>query len=178
MVYRMTFCKEITLYLRKTIYIRMNYIGLPLKRDFIIIKTHLTISNTILNIKTPKITILTNPTKKTLKIGQKTHLNTIHKYADITFIFIDTIYIFVTLSITTTTTSNIKSFSPIQKNLILGSQYQYILLDCPVFDKNILTVRSPYNSGRRHEAVAGSQVGHSSTGNGSCGNRLIVYLIP
>jgi len=39
-------------------------------------------------------------------------------------------------------------------------------------------VRSPYDSGHRYEAAAGSQMGHGSAGNGSYGNRLVVYLTP
>jgi len=113
MVHKMTLYKKITLHPKEIVYTRINYIGLPSKYNFIITKTHLTISNTILNVKTPKITILANLIKKTLKIGQRTHLDTIHKCVDTTFIFTDTIYIFATLSATTTTASNIKSFSSI-----------------------------------------------------------------
>jgi len=68
-VRRVTFCKDITLYLKETVYTRMDYIGLPSRRDFKMIRTYPTVSNTILNIKTSKIIILANLIKKTLKIG-------------------------------------------------------------------------------------------------------------
>ncbi len=113
MVYKMTLCKEITLYPEKIIYIRIDYIGLSSKRDFIITRTYLTVFNTILNIKTPRIVILANFIKKTFKIGQKTYLSIIYKYTDIIFIFIDIIHVFVVLFAAIVTVFNIKSFLPI-----------------------------------------------------------------
>ncbi len=65
-----------------------------------------------------------------------------------------------------------EGFSPRQVAFQPKAPWKYRWLDNSVY------VRSPYNSGRRHEAAAGSQVGHGSAGNGSHGNRLVVYLTP
>ncbi len=55
---------------------------------------------------------------------------------------------------------------------------QYLLISKDRSLKREDYIRSLYDSGRRYKVIAGSQMGHSSVGNGLCGNRLVVHLIP
>ena len=131
MVRKVTFREKVTLQVGETIYICVNYIGLPKGHSFIMIANHPVASNTILDSGTPRLVILANPIKKPLKINKGTRIGTIHECADTAYILTDIIYVFAVLA--TVPSTGIEPLSPIQKDVILGSRYQYVLLANALF---------------------------------------------
>ena len=61
--------------------------------------TYPAISNVILDFNMLRIVIFVNPIVKLLKISKDTRLDTIYKYIDTTYIFIDSIWTFAVLAI-------------------------------------------------------------------------------
>ncbi len=98
MVRKITLKKPIQLEPGKTVHIRINYINLPKRHSFIITATHPATIHTVLNNNTPKIAILTNPTKKRLKLNKNIRLKTIHKYINTTYIITNIIKIFIVMT--------------------------------------------------------------------------------
>ncbi|SRR6266566_5624958 len=70
MVRKMTLRKPIQLESGETVYIRINYTGLPKRHSFIITATYLTVVYTVLDNNIPKIAILTNSIKKRLEFNK------------------------------------------------------------------------------------------------------------
>ena len=90
--------EKVTLQVEETIHIRINYIGLPKGRSFIMITNHPVASSAILDSGTPRFVILANPTKKPLKISKDTRIGTIHEYIDTVYILTDVIRTFAVLA--------------------------------------------------------------------------------
>jgi hypothetical protein len=68
-------------------------------------------SSTILDLGTPRLTILANPTKKLLKINKDTRIGTIHEYVNTVYILTDITRALVILA--TTSNIGIEPLSPI-----------------------------------------------------------------
>ena len=75
------------------------------------IRIYSTISNIILDFITPKITILINFIKKTLKIDKGIYIVIIYKYTDIIYFIVGSFRIFTIL--TTVSTTIFEPLSPI-----------------------------------------------------------------
>ena len=105
----MTLHSKIIFQSRKTIYIQINYTGLSKGRSFIMIKIYPTASNAILNSIIPKIAILVNFIKKTLKIDKSIYIAIIHKYADTIYLMVGSPGVLVVLTVILTTISKLLS---------------------------------------------------------------------
>ena len=97
--------EKIVFYLKKTVYIRMNYTGLLKGRSFIITTTYPTIPNILFNTNTFYIVIITNPTNKILTFNKSIYLGSIHKCIDTLYIITNIIKAFTIVAITFTTVS-------------------------------------------------------------------------
>ncbi len=106
----MTLHNEIILQSKETVYIQVDYIGLPKGRSFIMIRIYLTTSNAILNSTTLKIVILINSIKKALKIDKDIYIATIYKYIDIIYLMVGNLEILAALTTTLTTIFKLLSF--------------------------------------------------------------------
>jgi len=89
----------------KTVYMRINYIGLSKRHSFVIIAIYPAVVYMVLDNNTLKIVILVNLIKKCLEFNKNIQLETIYKYIDIMYIMTDIIKIFITM----TTTSSVLS---------------------------------------------------------------------
>ncbi len=68
---------------------RVNYIGLPKRRSFVITATYPAVTHMVLDNKTPRIAILANLTKKCLEFSKNIWLGTIYKCVDTVYIMAD-----------------------------------------------------------------------------------------
>ncbi len=86
---KVIFKQVICLQSNEIVYVRINYTNLLKERSFIMTITHFAAVNTLIDYKTLKIIILTNLTKKILKIARRIQLDIIHEYTDTIYIIID-----------------------------------------------------------------------------------------
>jgi hypothetical protein len=105
-------------------------------------RIYLIASNTILDSTTFRIIILANPIKKALKIDKNMRIAIIYKYIDTIYLMTNTFGIFAILTTISTTIS--EPPSSVQKDIILGFQYQYINLIGLSFQNGITTINSKF----------------------------------
>ncbi len=94
--------------------------------------------NTLFNINTFQIVIIINLINKVFIFNKNICLSTIHKYINISYIIIDFIKIFIT--ITAISITIFKPFTIIQIKAIFGFRYQYIFLTSTSFENDIFVI--------------------------------------
>ncbi len=102
-VRKMTLYNKIIFQLEKTVYMRIDYISLSKGQSFIMIGIYPIASNAILDFITPRIAILVNLIKKTLKIDKGIYIITIYKYMDTTYFIVGSSGMFAVLTTTSAT---------------------------------------------------------------------------
>ncbi len=113
MIYKVIFRQIICFQSGETVYICMNYISLFKERSFIMTAIYSVIINVIMDFKTLKIVMFTNPTDKTLKVIKEVRLNIIYECVNTIYIIIDMFRTFIILVIITAATFSIEPFTPI-----------------------------------------------------------------
>ncbi len=111
--------EKIVFYLKETVHVRMNYIGLLKGRSFIIITIYLTVFNTFLDTNTLYIVIIVNLTNKILTLSKDMCLSLIYEYIDILYIIIDMAKTFI--AVVTAFIAVFELFITIQKITMFGS---------------------------------------------------------
>ena len=126
MVWKVTLREPIQLEPGETVYMRVNYTGLPKRRSFIMTATYPTAVHTVLDNNILRITILTNPIKKRLEFNKNIRLETIYKCADTVYIMADISKVFAAVATASSVLSD--PFSAAQKETIFGNRYQNVNL--------------------------------------------------